>query len=645
MKRIRRGTLSAKVLLSVLSVILISFMFLTGVLTYWSYQQMTREYNQVMQAYISNVNSNFSRYMEGMRTLAEKYYNSYEGILARHGDAYQASEHVALISEVREQMEPFYHSVLFLNREGKVSFDSRKGISFADSLRDRVEEMALEQDLGSRPFLWSIRNYYPEKPDIHMLSIYLQEASVGENHYSGSVVVNVDTRAFSQTLFTDSEQESFETYILNQAGYVVAHSEASLLGQNLSKQSHIQDILEKASGSGRVKVDEKWVNLVYRETDYQDYYVVVQSKASGGFWEAMGLMPVGLLLLDFVVSIVLIYILCNRLFRSFNNVTAHMRDAMEEEYNVKKIYDDVQFLEQYHQLMGDYVNRLRLQDEKNLIIKSLLQDTWSREMQRFLVDKKMVLSRNKYAVVIFQIDAGESVNEETIDICKRKRTIVEEVISAGMSDSVKYTCLELGLRRLLLILSENGRFSYDMVQDSLGDICEVLHDKQQIEVQFAMSDIALANEEECDMLYKQAKKRLTMKNAEGNAEAEGDKQTKNRLEAHTNREMLVRVVDYLNNNYQDSEISVSSLAEQFHIQSGYLGRLFQEFTGQSILSYLMDIRMKRARDLLMTCPDMSVAQVSQAVGFGGSAYFTTSFKKYYGVSPSKIWDFNINEEQ
>ncbi len=682
MKSMRRGTLSRQVLLSVLSVVLISFLFLTCVVSYWSYQQMVREYNQVLQDYASGINSDFSRKMEMMGTLAEEYYNAYNVRIMKDNDFPEPGDNATLIGEVKAQMEPFYHSVLFLNSKGRVCFDTRKGISFVTRLRENIEQMAVNQDLGSRPFLWTAKNRYENEADINMLSIYVQRAPVGEKYYSGSVIINVDTRYLSEALFEDFKQEKFEVFIMDRNGHIVAHSDTSFLGQDISKEPHIFEVLSGDSKSNHKKIGENRMDMFYQNTDYEGFYVVVQSKYSGEIMEALGDMPLSLLLIDFVVSIVLIYLLCNRLFHSFNNVTAHMRNAFENEYeilhtkepeveeneesgqhmlivngtrNVEKLYDDVQFLEKYHQLTRSYVNNLRIKDEKNLIIKSLLQDTWNQEMQRFLIEKEMVIQEKRYAVAILQINVGESLAEEHIDTCMEQRRIVEDVVSACMDSATKCTCLELGLRKLLLILqepegkeggntTEESRMTYS-VTDSLEDIKGVLQRNHQITVQYSVSDFSLQEKVGCDVLYKQAIKRLYNHNPDQIEAVQQDKQEKSRVKANTNQKMLERVIDYLNNNYQNSEINVSNLADQFHINNAYLGKLFQEFTGQSISSYLLDVRMKRAKDLLMTCPDMSVAQVAREVGFVSNAYFTTSFRKYYGVSPSKIWEFHLEEAQ
>ena len=340
MRSIRRGPLSGKVLLSVLSVVLISFLFLTCVVSYWSYQKMAKEYTQVLQDYASGINSDFSRRMEKMSALTEKYYNSYNSKTMVNGDSLQLGKNVVLMTEVRREMEPFYHSVLFLNNKGKVCFDTRKGISYVDSLRECVEKMALEQDLGSRPFLWRAKNRYSNEPDINMLSLYLQRAPVGEKYYAGSVVINVDTAFLSQELFEDFRQENFEVYILDQNGCVAAHSDTSLLGQDLSKEPHVAEILKEGCETGNHKIPKNRGNMFYQSTEYGGFYVVVQSKDASRFFDVLGDMPLGLLLLDFVVSVILIYILCNIQFRSFNTVTAHMRAALQEEYKILDAEED-----------------------------------------------------------------------------------------------------------------------------------------------------------------------------------------------------------------------------------------------------------------------------------------------------------------
>lgn len=99
-------------------------------------------------------------------------------------------------------------------------------------------------------------------------------------------------------------------------------------------------------------------------------------------------------------------------------------------------------------------------------------------------------------------------------------------------------------------------------------------------------------------------------------------------------------VDYIRNNYDDSMLNVNMLADKMNISAPYFGKLFKEFTGCTALEYITKTRMEKAHDLLLTEPDKDVGKIALAVGYSNNAYFATAFKKYFGVSPSKLRDYH-----
>lgn len=54
--------------------------------------------------------------------------------------------------------------------------------------------------------------------------------------------------------------------------------------------------------------------------------------------------------------------------------------------------------------------------------------------------------------------------------------------------------------------------------------------------------------------------------------------------------------------------------------------------------------MEKARDLLLSEADKDISQIADAVGYNNSTYFTTAFKKFYGVTPSRFRDYHAVSE-
>lgn len=82
----------------------------------------------------------------------------------------------------------------------------------------------------------------------------------------------------------------------------------------------------------------------------------------------------------------------------------------------------------------------------------------------------------------------------------------------------------------------------------------------------------------------------------------------------------------------DYDISISLIAEIFHYNKLYLGRLFKKETGKSITDYINLQRLKYACQLLTTT-NQSIISIASLTGFNNVTYFNRLFKNVYGVSP------------
>ena len=82
------------------------------------------------------------------------------------------------------------------------------------------------------------------------------------------------------------------------------------------------------------------------------------------------------------------------------------------------------------------------------------------------------------------------------------------------------------------------------------------------------------------------------------------------------------------------EVSLSVLAEEFHLSAQYISQLFKNEIGVGFLAYLTNIRMERAKQLLLST-SLSIAEVSEQSGYSDYRVFTKVFKKSEGITPSQ----------
>lgn len=75
------------------------------------------------------------------------------------------------------------------------------------------------------------------------------------------------------------------------------------------------------------------------------------------------------------------------------------------------------------------------------------------------------------------------------------------------------------------------------------------------------------------------------------------------------------------------------MPSRYFFSKEYLSRLFKQRHGANIYEYLQQVRMSRAKELLLN-PDMKVKDIAQRTGFEEKSYFSKAFRTYFGVSPT-----------
>lgn len=96
-------------------------------------------------------------------------------------------------------------------------------------------------------------------------------------------------------------------------------------------------------------------------------------------------------------------------------------------------------------------------------------------------------------------------------------------------------------------------------------------------------------------------------------------------------EQIGRAISYMEQHYKE-KLSLNYMAEMVSFSSEHFSRLFRRETGETYVNYLNNIRMKQAVELLETT-DKKVYEIAEETGFSSLNYFSTLFKKKFGMSP------------
>ncbi|MDK2829384.1 MAG: hypothetical protein PWP67_2204 [Clostridium butyricum] len=89
-----------------------------------------------------------------------------------------------------------------------------------------------------------------------------------------------------------------------------------------------------------------------------------------------------------------------------------------------------------------------------------------------------------------------------------------------------------------------------------------------------------------------------------------------------------------------NNISLDDMSRNMYLSSVYISKVFKEKTGESPINYLINLRLEKAKDLLLST-ESPVKVIAQAVGYTDAYYFSKLFKKYYGYSPCKFRAINM----
>lgn len=105
-------------------------------------------------------------------------------------------------------------------------------------------------------------------------------------------------------------------------------------------------------------------------------------------------------------------------------------------------------------------------------------------------------------------------------------------------------------------------------------------------------------------------------------------------EHNKNLSSIKRVIDYMNQHYPET-LTAKDLALSSNFSEYYFMKIFRQYTGKTLIGYLNDLRLEKAKTLLMHTQD-SVTEIALRTGFNNTSYFIKKFEQANGISPSKF---------
>ncbi|MWJ33064.1 helix-turn-helix transcriptional regulator, partial [Saccharibacillus sp. WB 17] len=105
-------------------------------------------------------------------------------------------------------------------------------------------------------------------------------------------------------------------------------------------------------------------------------------------------------------------------------------------------------------------------------------------------------------------------------------------------------------------------------------------------------------------------------------------------ESRSSHVTLQEVRAFIDANYIDPDLSLSSIADRFGLSASYLSRLFKDAFGQNFVDYLAGIRVEAAQALLRDTED-PIREIATRVGYANYMSFSRAFKKIVSATPGE----------
>lgn len=103
-------------------------------------------------------------------------------------------------------------------------------------------------------------------------------------------------------------------------------------------------------------------------------------------------------------------------------------------------------------------------------------------------------------------------------------------------------------------------------------------------------------------------------------------------------EFLQRAIDCINRHLDDAEFDQARFLEEMHTTKSTCFRKLKSLTGLTYVSFIRNIRMKAACRIMEEKKNLRISDLAYAVGYNDARYFSSSFKKEFGMLPSEYME-------
>ncbi|OAB36873.1 hypothetical protein PMSD_11250 [Paenibacillus macquariensis subsp. defensor] len=183
----------------------------------------------------------------------------------------------------------------------------------------------------------------------------------------------------------------------------------------------------------------------------------------------------------------------------------------------------------------------------------------------------------------------------------------------------------------VMLLSGHGEFEYARLAIPLRVLHYLLKPVEAQELRRVLSEVI----EECKQ--EEAERHKIQPNLKPHTNLGADSNVESMGNRAPETEYGIRAIDDLiriiESNY-DQDLSLDYLAGKVHLSGSYLSHLFKKRTGTSVVKYINQYRMEKAKEFLDQS-NYKINDVYKMVGYSDFSYFGVSFKQHFGLTPTQ----------
>jgi len=228
-------------------------------------------------------------------------------------------------------------------------------------------------------------------------------------------------------------------------------------------------------------------------------------------------------------------------------------------------------------------------------------------------------------IIRYQDIMDETINEYSFSFEEEKKLIncvkagdfsgVEGVLDSVFRRMFSNRCLSLNLARCLY---------YDIISTAIKALMEISAD---IDGCFDRESVSIQELMDCKTIRDMQVKLRTIfqnicnyvsRNSEGNSS-----------------KMVRQIMVFVDYNFHDCNISIGFISDHFRMNAAYLGRLFKEHTGQSLLDYINRKRIEEVKGFLAE-KKYNLGEIAGKVGFSNIGSLERVFRKIEGVTVTQF---------